>query len=111
MHTINIKEDYPPADTAVAAMMIEIEAAKFGGIYAIKVIHGYGSHNMGGVIKKECHLALSTLKKTGKITDFLRGEELSPNHKLYSKLKDNVPDIIIDPDFIYRNSGITIIIV
>ncbi|MDR0849957.1 MAG: hypothetical protein LBN07_00540 [Christensenellaceae bacterium] len=111
MLTINIKDDYPPADSAVAKMLIEIEAAKFGGIYAIKVIHGYGSHNVGGTIKKECHLALSNLKKTGKLTDFIKGEELSPNHKLYNKLKDYVPEIIIDPDLHYRNSGITVVII
>ena len=111
MHTINIKDNHPPADTAVARMLIEIEAAKFGGIYAIKVIHGYGSHNVGGVIKKQCHLTLNTLKKTGKITDYIKGESLSPNHKQYNKLKDYVPEIIIDPDFTFRNSGITIVII
>lgn len=111
MHTINIKTDYPPADSAVAQMLIEIDAAKFGGFYAIKIIHGYGSNNIGGTIKKECLMSLDKLKKTGKITDFIRGEELSFNHRLYNKLKDHNPDIIIDPDFAFRNSGITVVII
>ena len=67
IETINIKNGFPPADVAVANMEIEIDALTFAGKKAVKVIHGYGSHGVGGEIKKQAHARLVELKKEKKI--------------------------------------------
>ena len=41
--TLNIKSEFPPADVAVANLLIEIERLANTEVGAIKVIHGYGS--------------------------------------------------------------------
>ena len=63
VETINIKEGFPPSDVAVANMEIEIEALTFGGAKVVKVVHGYGSHGVGGEIKRLAHIRLLELKK------------------------------------------------
>ena len=46
--TINLKENFPTVALALATLEIEIDVAKQEGITAVKVIHGYGSHGVGG---------------------------------------------------------------
>ena len=75
IETINIKDDYPPADVAVAQMEIEIERLAFSDTLALKVIHGYGSHGVGGEIKRQVHSRLNLLKRQGRIKDFIPAEQ------------------------------------
>ena len=67
IETLNIKQDFPPADVAVANLEIEIERLTGSQTKAIKVIHGYGSHGVGGEIKRQLMHRLAELKKFGKI--------------------------------------------
>lgn len=111
MYTLNVKNNHPPADVAVGLILSEIDTLKFGGIKILKVIHGYGSSGVGGLIKSECHKSLNTLKKQGKIQDYIKGENFSINHKKYEHIKSLCQDIIIDVDTSYPNPGITIILI
>ena len=107
--TLNIKEGFPPSDVAVANMEIEIEALYNTETKVIKVVHGYGSHGVGGEIKKLAHSRLSLLKKQNKILDYIPGEKFGETEKHSDFIVSNFPELIIDTDLKNYNSGITIV--
>lgn len=109
IETLKIKQDFPPADVAVANLEIEIESLKNSDIKAIKVIHGYGSHGKGGEIKKQTFQRLSEMKREGKILDFIPGEKFGEYAKLSEFILVNFPQLLIDTDFKNYNSGITLV--
>ncbi len=107
--TINIKEGFPPSDVAVANMEIEIEALSGSEIKVLKVIHGYGSHGVGGEIKKLAHARLLELLKSKLILDFIPGERFGQEQKNSEYITNNFPELILDNDLKNYNSGITLV--
>ena len=107
--TINIKEGYPPSDVAVANMEIEIEAISGSEAKVLKIVHGYGSHGIGGEIKKLAHSRLTELKKMKKILDFIPGERFGEEQKNSLFIIKNYPELILDEDLKNYNSGITLV--
>lgn len=110
IYTINIKEGFPSADVAVGNALREIDVQKFAGTKIMKIIHGHGSHAKGGLIKQELHLALSKIKKTHIIKDYIKGENFTSKNKYYEDIITLSPDIIVDNDLRTINMGITIIL-
>lgn len=109
---INIKEDYPPVDVAVALVEQEIEVNKEFGDSIIKIIHGYGSHGVGGAIRLGVRERLKELKSQHKIVDYICGERFTSvtveNMKIADKHK---AQLYVDYNINSFNSGITIIII
>ena len=110
IETINIKTDYPPADVAVAEMEIEIERLEKSDTLALKVIHGYGSHGVGGEIKKQVHARLFKLKKQQKILDYIPAEQYGYLARQDKYIVNNLPELVFDPDLSNYNNGITIVL-
>ena len=108
--TINIKEDFPPADVAVANMEIEIENLAGSEVLALKVIHGYGSHGVGGEIKKQAIVKLKELRNKQKILNFIPGEQFGISVSKDKYLRDNIPELFADPELYFPNSGITVVL-
>ena len=106
---LNIKKDMPPADVAVANMEIEIEALTGSDIGAIKVIHGFGSHGIGGEIRFLARDRLKELKKQGKIRDFVEGEKWGKQAIEKFNVIVEYPEFILESDMQSYNSGITIV--
>ncbi len=108
--TINIKENQPTVELALAILEIEIEIARREGVVAVKIIHGYGSHGVGGEIKRALNYWLNRAKKRGFIRNFVHGE-----HWLGSDTANNIkklcPDVIGDTELFFSNPGITIILI
>jgi len=109
MKTINIKLDNPPADVAVAEMVKEIELAKLEGVEVLKIVHGYGSHGVGGLIKQEALKKLKSMRSKKQILDFVPGEQFCDSIKYYKKLIQVYPELILDSE-IRLNSGATLVI-
>ncbi len=107
--TINIKEDHPTVELALANLEIEMEVARFEGCKVLKVIHGYGSHGVGGEIKRSLGLWLKRAKHQGVISDYIKGEEFFVKESI-EKIKKVCPDLLGDVELFYINSGVTIII-
>ena len=111
MYYLNLKEDYPPVDVALAMVEIEIERYTGTGERVIKVLHGYGSHGIGGDIKRNLQIALARWKQKGFIFDYYSGEVITK-----TKLDDYNLDvkvynsIVLDEDFLHYNPGITYIV-
>ena len=108
LRLVNLKEGYS-VEQAIAILEIEIESAKKEGVIAIKVLHGYGSHGRGGVIRKTLLPLLARWKKSKFILDYFGGDKwnlFDPDTKRIL-LKDK--SIYNDCDISNSNPGITII--
>lgn len=109
IETLNIKEDFPPSDVAVAQMEIAIDLFSKTDTRVLKIIHGYGSHGVGGEIKRLAHQKLVLLKKHHKIADFIPGEKFGEFQKNSYFILEQFPELILDVDLKNYNSGITLV--
>ena len=110
LYTINIKGDNQTVSEAIAQFLIEIEALKKGGYKVLKVIHGYGSHGVGGDIKREFLKQCESLKRRHIIEDYINCENWA-NKSVVKKIAINYcPDLIADRDLTFVNPGCTIVI-
>ena len=110
IETINIKEDYPPADVAVVMMEIEIDRLAKSDTLALKVIHGYGSHGVGGEIKKQVQARLFELKRQKRIKDYIPAEQFGYLARKDKYILDKLPELVYDFDLGNYNNGITIVL-
>lgn len=107
---LNLKEGSPTVELALAILEIELEVARREGVLALKVIHGYGSHGVGGEIKRALAFWLMRAKKRGFLRDFVKGEQWTASEKA-EKFKKICPELIGDPELYHANAGVTIILI
>jgi len=105
--TLNLKDTMPTVELALAMIEIEIDTCKKEGVQVLKVIHGYGSHGVGGEIKKALKKWLILKKRSHFINDYVLGEAWSTS-KTAEKIKNICPEVLGDSDLFSINSGITI---
>ncbi len=110
MWTINLKENSPPLDVALAYFEIELEKALFAKVKVVKVLHGYGSHGRGGAILLETRKLLAKMKKEKAIEDFFFGDRWNSHDKFTSRLLMQDKKLADDEDLNKNNPGITIVV-
>ena len=109
MRTLNLEKGNFTVDHALAMVEIEIENAKREGIVAIKIVHGYGSHGVGGAILLALRPRLSNWKRIGFIRNFFFGDKWNLfDADTQSNMKKD-KSIYGDKDFYCNYPGITII--
>lgn len=108
---IDVKSDMQTCLMAVAQLEIEIDACKLGEYNTLKVIHGYGSHGVGGAIKQEIHKKLKQMKSQKKIFDYIPCEKWTPNNPIRKKAIDRCDELLADSDLRMLNSGVTIVLI
>lgn len=108
---IDVKSDMQTCLMAVAQLEIEIDACKLGGFNTLKVIHGYGSHGVGGEIKKEIHKRLKQMKSQRLIEDYIPCEKWTPNNPARRKAVARCDELLADSDLRILNSGVTIVLI
>ncbi len=109
--TIDLKEFKPTVELALYEVEREIQLAKASNIFAIKVVHGYGSHGVGGAIFSALRQKLKTLKKQGKIYDFLNGDDWNIFNAKAKLILEKCDLAALDCDLNKNNPGITIILI
>lgn len=109
MKTINIKKDHPTSDYAIFKLEKEIEYCKAEGHRVLLVIHGYGSHGVGGEIKQRTKELLESLKKSKKIVDYICGQDWSETNPLVKKIYELAPELLISSQVRSINSGVTVV--
>ena len=107
---IDVKSDNQTCLMAGAQLEIEIDACKLGGFNTLKVIHGYGSHGVGGAIKKEIHARLKRMKKDRVIKDFIPCEKWTPTNPKRMEAVSQCNELLADSDLMMLNSGATIVL-
>lgn len=107
---VNLKEFSPTVFQAVKMLEIEIESAKKAGVKAIKVIHGYGSKGVGGLISIEVRKYLKKLEQQKKIRYYVLGNNWNLQDDRALKVIYECKDAYGDEDLYISNPGITIIV-
>ena len=111
IYEVNIKQGMPTVDTAMKYVEQAFSRAKAYGYPAVKLIHGYGSSGSGGKIKTALHKELNKYKSTGKIREFVAGENFTMFDPATQRIIAAYPDITRDSDYLKANQGITVILI
>ena len=108
--TVNIENGFPSVEQARTRLRSEIETAQSQGFKVIKIIHGYGSHGVGGDLRVALQSTLRGLAGSGQITDCIYGENWRKSDERSWALLKRMPDLKNDPDLGRGNRGITIVL-
>jgi len=109
MRTLNLENEKFTVDHALKMIEIEIESAKKEGQVAIKVVHGYGSHGVGGAILLALRPCLVKWKRSGFISNYFFGDKWNLFDSDTQRILQKDKSIFGDRDFYTSNPGITII--
>ena len=110
--TINIKDNMQAVDVAIAEFLIALESAKKQKTKALKIVHGYGSHGVGGKILLELKRILPQMKRRGEIKDYISGADWKySNPKVFDFITNVAPDAARDEDMNKANIGVTIVVI
>lgn len=111
LRMINIKKDNPNIDYALFLIDEEIKYSRAVGNRIIVIIHGYGSHGTGGVIKQAVKEYLPNLKRNRKIVDYVFGEMWADTNPVKIKMCTICPELILHENLKSLNSGVSIIMI
>lgn len=107
--TINLKEFNQTEFQAIKELEIFLDLCKKAQVKAVKVIHGYGSHGVGGIISKAVLNYAKRLEKHKKIKFFITGNEWNMVHEKALTIIYGCKDSYGDEDLNKSNPGITIL--
>ncbi len=108
--TIDIKSERQTVSEAIAQFEIEAESYKKGGYKVMKVIHGYGSHGVGGAIRSEFLKKCEQLKRQKKIEDYICCDKWPAGGTVKKIAINYCADLIADKELHFVNPGCTIVI-
>lgn len=108
--TIDIKSEKQTVLEAIAQFLVEVESYKKGGYKVMKVIHGYGSHGVGGVIKSAFLKKCQDLKNRHIIEDFTCCDQWTEKNVVRKIAINYCPDLLADKELYLLNPGCSIII-
>jgi hypothetical protein len=108
--TVNLEEGMPKVEEARLRMLHELHAARKQGYVVIKLIHGYGSSGVGGVLRIELQKELQQMERTDNIKHFIAGENWRISDETSWQMLRRYPEWKQDPDLGKNNRGITIVL-
>jgi hypothetical protein len=107
---INLEAGYPTANQALLRLEFELRQAREQGAREVKLIHGYGSSGVGGVLREAVQQHLRQLQEAGQIRDFVAGENWRTSNETAWKISRLMPEMKRDRDFNRGNRGITVVL-
>lgn len=111
IRTINIKKDNPNCDYALFLIDEEIKYSRAIGNRMVIIIHGYGSHGAGGLIKEAVKDYLPNLKKKHIIEDYVFGENWGDTNPTKIRMCSVCPELILNDNLSGLNSGVSVIMI
>lgn len=110
MRILNLEQGRPDRLTAHRLLISGLENARASGHREVKLIHGYGSHGVGGSIRRDTRATLAELEEEGRILGFIPGEEFGPFSERSRQALAKNWELTRDPDYARGNSGIAIVL-
>ncbi len=107
---LNLEDGFPSVEQARTRLRSEIGVAQSRGLKLLKIIHGYGSHGVGGDLRIALQSTLRTMARTGEIRDCIYGENWRKSDDRSWALLKQVPELKSDSDLGRGNRGITLIL-
>jgi hypothetical protein len=107
---VNLEEDRPTVDQCLLRLQRALSSARHEHITVLKLIHGYGSSGVGGILRVEVWKALDSYKRQATIRDFIPGEQFRISDECTWATLKRFPHLKQDRDFGRGNKGITIVV-
>jgi hypothetical protein len=108
--TVNLEQALPSVEQARAKLVAEIERARSAGFQLLKIIHGYGSHGIGGDLRFALQATLRQMTHAREITDCIYGENWRTGDERTWELLKRYSELKSDPDLGRGNRGITLVV-
>ena len=110
LKTINLEEGRPSAASASSCLLDQLRMAREQGFAAAKVIHGYGSHGIGGELRIAIQGMLARMAQDGNIAAFIAGEDWRVSDEMTWRLIQEHRELKQDRDLGKGNKGISIVV-
>ena len=110
IHEVNVKEGMPPIEEALRRLEAALRTARAEKRVALRVIHGYGSHGVGGDLRIAVQGRLRQLQQGGELREVIFGEDWRIGEEAAWKLLGRFPEWKQDRDLGRGNKGISIVI-
>lgn len=111
MLIIDLEQGFPSRDQALSKLEAGIARAIKDKAGAIKVIHGYGSSGVGGILRPVVRNYLRRVKEDGGIRLFVNGESWSSFDSRSKELLKECPELLLDKDLGRANKGVTLVLI
>lgn len=110
MKVVNLEEGMPTVEQARLRMEYELQAARKDGYRGVKLVHGYGSSGVGGVLRSELQKDLRRAADDGVIQTFIPGEEWRISDPNTWALLKRFPEWKKDADLGRNNQGFSVVV-
>ena len=110
MKTVDLEAGMPTVNEALLRLDRELLLAEQQGYALLKIIHGYGSSGVGGVLRTEIQKSLRQRLSNSQIRDFIPGEEWRVSDERAWALLKRHPELKQDSDLGRNNPGISIVL-
>ena len=108
--SVNIEDRMPTVEEALQRLERELSAARAQKATALRVIHGYGSHGVGGDLRIALQAHLQKLQQSGEIREVIYGEDWRIANEASWKWLGRYPEWKKDNDLGRGNKGISIVV-
>lgn len=106
----NLEDGRPARNEALLRLAHELHNARQARTSVVKIIHGYGSSGVGGVLRNVVWSELRQMKERGEIRAFCSGEDWRISNEIAWNILKNCPALKKDADLGRINRGITIVL-
>lgn len=110
MLLVNLEDGRPTRNEALLRLARELHKARQSQVHIVKLIHGYGSSGVGGVLRDVVWSELRRMKDRGEIRAFCSGEDWRISNEIAWDILKKFPELKRDPDLGRGNRGITIVL-
>jgi hypothetical protein len=107
--TINLEDGRPTRNEALLRLSFELHKARQSHVEVIKIVHGYGSSGVGGVLRFAIWSELRQMKERGQIRAYCSGEDWRISNEIAWEILKKHPALKKDSDLGRANKGITIV--
>ena len=110
LRIINLEEGRPSIASASSRLLDQLRLAREHNCTAVKVIHGYGSHGVGGELRIAIQGMLARMEQSGDIAGFVAGEEWRISNETTWRLIQRHRELKQDRDLGKGNKGISVVV-
>ncbi len=107
---VNLEDGRPTRNEAVLRLQFELRKARLARADALKIIHGYGSSGVGGVLRFAVWNELRQRREQGEIRAFCPGEDWRVSNEIAWNMLKLCPELKRDADLGRANKGITMVL-
>jgi hypothetical protein len=106
----NLEAGRPARNEALLRLEFELRRARQAKAVAVKLIHGYGSSGVGGVLREVVQDVLRQMQREGTIRAFVAGEDWRISNEVAWEIQKQVPELKRDRDLGRANRGISVVL-